>query len=206
MGALAVIPLREHENEPRVFDLDLAERLGFEHPYRIRELVSRHRRAMERFGILTVVVKKTGERGRPANEYWLNEKQAYFICTKSEASRAEEVTAMLVETFYAWRHGKLIPAGGQALMDMRAIEVLYETRIAPVLGRITDRLDGIDNRFQPIYEYVSSLRRDPSIATKRAALFVLAGKYNRLCPLCRTRVLLQDGQPPQSGTVQASPA
>jgi hypothetical protein len=194
MGALAVIPLREHENEPRVFDLDLAERLGFERARDVRQLLVRHRPQLERFGICVTVPQNTGERGRPALGYWLNEKQAYYICTKSDAPNADAVTVLLVETFYAWRHGKLIPAGGQAQMDVRAMQVYHEMHVKPVLDAIMCRLDGIDKGFQPISDYLSSLRRDPSANTKRSALFVLAGKYNRLCPLCRMRVLLQDGQ------------
>ncbi len=40
--------------------------------------------------------------GRPGKAYWLNKKQALYICTKSETDRATEATIQMVEVFDAW--------------------------------------------------------------------------------------------------------
>jgi hypothetical protein len=48
MNALTLTPV---DGEPRVFDLTLAERLGFEQPRDIRKLVKRNLTKLQRFGI-----------------------------------------------------------------------------------------------------------------------------------------------------------
>lgn len=108
--------ISEHD-EPRIQDLHLAEKLGFTHPYRIRELIERNRPELERFGeILTMpskphfrqsqevfpAVGKTSVGGRPGKDFYLNRKQVLYICAKSQTPNAAEVTILMVEVFDAW--------------------------------------------------------------------------------------------------------
>ena len=117
--------------EPRIRDLRLAEALGFEAPYGIRKLISRHIEALVRFGEVFSTVDKTPHPtgsegigratdpvladivrrpGRPGRTYWLNRRQALYICAKSEAALAAEVTLQMVEVFDAHLEQRRLPA------------------------------------------------------------------------------------------------
>ena len=97
-------------HEPRVEDIRLAEALGFGRPADVRELIERHREALDRFGEVIRTVRKTSSRGgRPGRTFWLNKRQCLYLCTKSEAARATEVTIQMVEVFDAQLAGRLAP-------------------------------------------------------------------------------------------------
>lgn len=100
----------EVNHEPRILDVRLAEALGFSNPAQIRPLIERHKEALQRFGELFIRTVRKNAKGRPATENYLNEKQATYICTKSETENATEITIHVVETFYAVRHGQVVPA------------------------------------------------------------------------------------------------
>ena len=74
--ALNALTLTPVDGEPRVFDLTLAERLGFERPRKIRDLIKRNQSKLQRFGIIATVAKIHDAAGRPASEFYLNQKQA----------------------------------------------------------------------------------------------------------------------------------
>lgn len=105
------IAVVEVGGEPRARDLDIAERLGMSRPRDIRKILARHRGALEQFGPLVV---QAGEyRGRKTEEFQLNEEQALYTATVSDAPNAPAVRSMLIRTFVAWRRGHLdntIPA------------------------------------------------------------------------------------------------
>lgn len=95
------------ENEPRILDLQLAERLGFERPLNIRNLIKRNEAKLLSFGVLSTVEKTSGELGgRPTEEYYLNQKQAIFICMKSETDKAFDVQVEIVHVFDAYLNGR----------------------------------------------------------------------------------------------------
>lgn len=99
-------------HEPRIKDIRLAETLGFEAPLRIRSLIDRHAESLARFGVLTTVVEtSSAQGGRPGRVFWLNKRQALFLCTKSEAPLATEATVQMVEVFDAYLAGRtgLVP-------------------------------------------------------------------------------------------------
>lgn len=105
---IAELPLSVIESEPRARDLDIGERLGFERPRVIRELIARNKAELEGFGSLPCHTANPGANGgRPATEYWLNEEQALLIATLSQAPKAAIVRAVLIRTFVAWRRGHL---------------------------------------------------------------------------------------------------
>ena len=94
-------------HEPRIAHQRLAEALGYTDKSMMPRLVERHREALERFGQVSVTATETGPKGgRPGKTYWLNKKQALFICTKSETANATEVTIQMVEVFDAHLAGK----------------------------------------------------------------------------------------------------
>ncbi len=108
MNALTLTPI---DGEPRVFDLTLAERLGFEQPRDIRKLVKRNLTKLQRFGVCATVAQTSGKYGgRPAAEFYLNQKQAVWVCMKSETDLAFDVQAEIVRVFDAYLNGDLKPA------------------------------------------------------------------------------------------------
>jgi hypothetical protein len=106
---IAEIGLTEIDGEPRARDLDIAERLGFERPRVIRELVIRNKSEIEAFGPLAVRHGKS--RGQEFAEYWLTEEQALLVSVLSKAPNAPAVRAMLIKVFVVWRRGNLVSDG-----------------------------------------------------------------------------------------------
>lgn len=99
MNKITILPdvaLSEIEGEPRVRDLDLADRLGFDRPRDIRKLVERNMLEIRDFGVCATVAQTSGARGgRPSTEYWLNEEQALLVSSLSDAPRAAEVRSIM---------------------------------------------------------------------------------------------------------------
>lgn len=107
LNALALTPV---DGEPCIFDLTLAERLGFDRPRDIRKLVKRNLPKLQRFGVCATVAQTSGKHGgRPSVAYYLNQKQSIWVCMKSETERAFDVQAEIVRVFDAYLRGDLLP-------------------------------------------------------------------------------------------------
>ena len=104
------LTIRDFDGEPRMRDLDIAEALEFEHPRRIRSLIQRHLETLCEFAEIVAQRVTANHGGSPHDEYWLNEEQALFLCTRSEAKGAVALTKQMVMIFAAWRRGQLPPA------------------------------------------------------------------------------------------------
>lgn len=142
-------------DEPRVRDLDLAERLGFDRPRDIRKLIDRHRVEIDSFGICaTVAQNHSGGRGRPTTEFYLNEEQSLLIATVSNAPAASVVRRALITTFVALRRGQSVPSlvnddrkviGGimKAVVHKELAEAVHELLPSLVAKAITDQQYGI---------------------------------------------------------------
>lgn len=101
------INLSVDANEARIQDLRLAGTLGFSRVRKIRDLIRQQMAALKSFGqVVCTAVGQTSKGGRPGKEYWLNEKQALYLCTKSEAPSAIDVTIEMVEVFHAVKTGR----------------------------------------------------------------------------------------------------
>lgn len=96
--------------ELRIYDLHLAERLGFSQAFDIRKLIKRYEAKLLNFGILATVAKIHEGAGRPTSEYYLNQKQAIFVCMKSETDKAADVQVEIVHVFDAYLNDSLPPA------------------------------------------------------------------------------------------------
>lgn len=119
----------DHEQEPRIRDLDLAEELGFEHPHRIRSLIQRIAPKLAELGVLTTVVKTSGAKGgRPGTEYWLNRKQALLVAVKSETPKALDMQVVIVRVFDAAIQGQLPPAQGLQLTKAEFVSIIDDVR------------------------------------------------------------------------------
>lgn len=94
--------------EPRIHDLLLAERLGFKDPREIRKLIKRHEEKLLSFGTRATVARVTVT-GQPYEEFFLNRKQAMFICMKSETDNAFDVQTDIIHVYDAYLNGELKP-------------------------------------------------------------------------------------------------
>lgn len=103
------------EGEPRIRDLDLAERLGFDRPLNIRNLIKRHAASLNAMGPLFTVKRVIN--GGEATEFYLNRKQAIFITAKSETPQATDITIEIIEKFDAYERGAISPPAPQ--IDVR---------------------------------------------------------------------------------------
>lgn len=108
--ALEVIGLADFEGEPRARDVDVGEKLGFERPRAIRQIISRNLAEIEALG---PAPRRVALLTRPqggsveVEEFWLNEEQALLVAVLSKAPRAAEVRSMLIRVFVAWRRGHI---------------------------------------------------------------------------------------------------
>lgn len=113
-NALTLTPIN---GEPRVKDLHLADRLGFADQYMIRKLIKRNEDKLLKFGIVSTVETIHEGAGRPTAEFYLNQRQAIFICMKSETERAFDVQVEIVRVFDAYLNGDLKPALPQSYAE-----------------------------------------------------------------------------------------
>lgn len=93
-------------HEPRLYDLRLAERLGFERPRDIRKMIERNRAELEGYGEICATVAQNTDprgRGRPGTEYYLNEGQSLLLCMFSRTEKAAEVRKEVIEVYMAYR-------------------------------------------------------------------------------------------------------
>lgn len=100
--------ITEINNEPRLRDLEIAKSLGMSRPRDIRKLIDRNKAEFERYGICaTVAQNHSGGRGRPSQEYWLNEGQALLVAALSNTPNAADVRHALITVFLAYKKGQL---------------------------------------------------------------------------------------------------
>lgn len=96
--------------QPRARDLDIAKRLGYKRPRKIRDLIARLRDA----GKLNDVHRRpeVGRRGfveEIIDEYWLTEAQALKVAAKSETDAADALLDEMIHVYTLARAGRLTP-------------------------------------------------------------------------------------------------
>lgn len=138
----------EVNGEPTVKDTDLAERLGFERPRAIRQLIERMVKNGN-FGVATPHgnLEKTSQFS-PVESivYELNEKQALKVISKSETKKADEIMDEVIDVFLAFRHGKLQPQLTPQNFTMKAI------------AEMANSFQGIENQISEVKSDVLELR------------------------------------------------
>jgi len=78
------------------------------------------RGALERFGEVRRTARRTSPKGgSPTEEYLLNQKQCLYLCTKSDAAHAVEITLAMVEVFDAYLGGRPVALPTQAIQAVR---------------------------------------------------------------------------------------
>lgn len=117
--------------EPRVHDLALAEKLGFERPAKIRDMIKRNSTKLLKLGVLPTVGKTSGDLGgRPTDEFYLNKKQAIFIAMKSETEKAFEVQEDIIRVYDAYMSGVApVTASMPMAYDRKIRDLAYCVRV-----------------------------------------------------------------------------
>lgn len=128
-------------HEPRVHDLLLASKLGYERPRVIREIIERNKEELEAYGSLAVRHGKS--RGQEFVEYFLNEGQSLCVATLSRTDKAPLVRKGLIDVFMAVRHeGKKVTVRQHERVLGKAKE--QPEHDAYDLKVIRDNLEGVE--------------------------------------------------------------
>lgn len=186
--------VEEHEDEPRIRDLELAERLGFERPRDIRRLIERHSEAL---GRRVTVTRLSGNRnGQEVEEQWLTEAQALYICAKSEAARAIEITKAVIQVFVAFRKGQLTRPQEAGLGTVEAVTLLGQKIGETILVRVDQRFDTMQTEVNEVKQRLTLIeggknkRKSRYPADRKDDQFVVRERYNDKCPGCQRWAIL----------------
>ena len=134
--------LSDQGGEPRVRDVDLAERLGFADPSMLKRLIERNAGELRTYGAISVTVTENKDpkgRGRPGKVSWLNEGQALVLCALSRTPRAAAVRKQVIDVFVAYRAGRLAPAAPAlppAPAEMALVPIEIMERIVGALEQL----------------------------------------------------------------------
>ncbi len=92
-------PLAKARVRLKVRDVDLAQRLVYKRPEKIRDLIRRliSEGKLNDVEVFTPAGKTSG--GRPAREYWLTEAQALKVVAKSETAKADALLDEVIRVF-----------------------------------------------------------------------------------------------------------
>lgn len=126
----AIIPLCivEGDDEPRIRDLDVAEKLGFSRSRDFRKLVKNNLTELSRYGEIRATVTRNGKineltgagPGAPATVYMLNEQQALLMCMFSNTPKAADVREAVIKAYVEWRRG---PATIRGELELTRAEI-----------------------------------------------------------------------------------
>lgn len=99
----------EINGEPTVKDTDLAEKLGYDRPRAIRQLI---KRMVDNgsFGGATPCGTPEIVAGNMTEVFYLNQKQSLKVISKSETKIADAIMDEVIDVFLAYRKGQLQPA------------------------------------------------------------------------------------------------
>lgn len=124
------------EGEPRVRDIDLAERAGMANARDIRSHIKTHREELEEHGPLVVrrQRRRTQMPGGNAfrevdvDEYWLNESQACALVMLLRTAKARELRVAVVRAFMAARSLDPRVPGAQLMARMLRFQAAKSSR------------------------------------------------------------------------------
>ena len=175
------IAIHDMDGEGRVYDLDVAARLGYARPVNIRDLIKRHRSALERLG--TVRTVRTVIRGQEATEFYLNRPQALFIVTKADTADAIAATVEIVRRFDAYERGEII---SPAMFERVVAE--FERRMLARLGMVPEQLGTLDGKVDRLLIGIAELAMNRrvtipvNVVMKHIAILQEDGGN---CPFCK---------------------
>lgn len=180
-GSWSFVAWEQSKDEPRIRDIDLAERLGYERPEAIRDLIKR----LIRDGKLNDnevfrVVRKTSELGgRPPTEFWLTEAQALKVIAKSEAAMADPILDDMIRVYMAVRRGLIGPGESVGMRELvttvatlsKTVEALAQKIDAGSTGSIAPAdLREIEKEIAVLCKYRVFLGKHDHVETERGKL------------------------------------
>lgn len=139
-----VIRTINNQPEPTILDEDLAEKLGYERPRVIRDLIKRYVESGKLPGInVRRTVRRTsmphgGTRQTEVDAYFLNEEEALYITAKSETPEADAMLKEVIHVFTLARRG-LLPDQQlmqQALVSLAALPAQMAQQHTEVMALI----------------------------------------------------------------------
>lgn len=169
MTVLALSDITLFDNDPRILDLTLAARLGFERPRKVRDLVERNLPELKSHGDLCPTTGQTSAKGgRPSVAYYLNEAQALLICMFSRTPKAAEVRKAVIDVFTAYRRGEItIPSThkrpvrptAQQIDEMRSLWTGGAWPLDHLAMRYNMSISGVKGHLDTLQRY--STREEP---------------------------------------------
>lgn len=175
-------------DEPRIKDVELAERLGFERPRKIRDLIRQHQSAgnLNDFDVCPTAGRTSPLGGRPGVEFWLTEDAALWIIVKSETPKARAITREVIQVFIAARKGLLeapraeLPANRERAalaVVLRDLPLLDDGR-GVTIGELVERLYSVPQpRFAELRDALETLDGRPGKPSPKA----VGDAFRRLC-------------------------
>lgn len=192
------ISILEGEAEPRMRSSALAAMLQHGNHQGMARLIERHRDNLNEINRLVTVTNRHPDGGREWTEYWLTEPQCIYLAAKSETEVANRITVIVVKQFDLYRKGLLVANGPYIEKVIR--EEFHE--FGSVLHRMEELMrTGFEElRFiarethtgvNICVEELRGRRRELSEHTLRVHLYVVVTKFNRECPICRHRHIVE---------------
>jgi hypothetical protein len=187
--------LRIIEGEPRWLDFDVAEWIGLSDRDEFRRRARKSESTLSKLGVIVSFPITPGTAGgRPSEEYWLNEKQCYYLIARSQQTpRAEEVTIAIIEAAYAFRHGRIGPRGPMPIDQAEFYKTLVDklsqihgdtSETKKELKETKDKVEAIESDVIEIKRFIQSGREDfgskVTLAIKRANFEIDRGR----CSYC----------------------
>jgi hypothetical protein len=169
-----------NEEEARVRDLDLGERLGYSRTRKVRELIKElvnaghlpgivQRPTVGRYEIRPGVFHETEEQ-----EYFLTEEEALLVTTQSKTDKAMAVTKEVIAVFVAFRRGRI--SGQSPDQIVKGIE----SKLCDLLTYYNGQLERQAVAVQALVDQSQSTERAVEVLQKE--LGVLAARPGKSVP------------------------
>ncbi len=203
--------LHRHNDDLMVEDLELAKRLGYERLRDIRKLIKRMLESSQIAAetVCATAAQTSAQGGRPSATYWLSEKAALKVITKSETAMADAITDEIIDVYMAARRGETKPRHqDEVTVPFKRAETVARStlRLCKMLGTETGMAKAIA---------VEEVRRATGLDISR----MIAGNRVEEAPLTPTRlgevagisaadmnrVLLNNGMQVKDGTGRYEP-
>lgn len=123
------------DNEPRIKDVVLGERLGLNRPRKIREVILSNMAELLAYGCAPLIRahEKIGFVTRQTEAYYLNEPQALLICMFSRTQKAAAVRKELIDVYMAYRTQGLTKVKESLPAGKESFGSLYKNAVHAVL-------------------------------------------------------------------------
>jgi len=139
----------EGDPEPRILDIVLAERLGFDQPRSIRKLIKRLDESGKIPGVLHAIhMDRIEKRGavkgieeREVTAYYLDERNALRVIRRCETDKADDIMDEVIAVYLAYRHGPTKPI----VEDDDSLVMILAKHTDAKIASLSAKLANVDN-------------------------------------------------------------